>query len=131
MNYLFKLKSNTKLFEFIKFVIVGGLATVIHYAIYFLFQFIKVQYNIAYTIGYFLSFIFNFFASNYFTFNTKPDSNKCFKFFLAHAFNYTLQIILLNFYIKIGINQNIAPIFVFLVSVPVNFIFVKYALKNK
>lgn len=131
MNYLSKLKSNTKLFEFIKFVIVGGLATVIHYAIYFVLQFLKIQYNLAYTVGYFLSFIFNFFASNYFTFNTKPNANRGFRFFLAHAFNYTLQITLLNLYIYLGINKSIAPIFVFIISIPSNFIFVKIALKKK
>lgn len=130
MNYLSKLKSNNKLFEFIKFAIVGGLSTVIHYLIYFSLQFIKIQYNLAYTIGYFLSFIFNFFASNYFTFNTKPNVNKGFRFLVAHAFNYTLQIILLNIYIKLGISHNIAPLFVFIVSVPVNFIFIKFAIKK-
>ncbi|MCR8745449.1 GtrA family protein [Romboutsia lituseburensis] len=131
MNYLSKLKSNTKAFEFIKFVIVGGLATAIHYAIYFILQVIKLQYNLAYTIGYILSFIFNFFASNYFTFNTKPSLNRGFRFFIAHAFNYSLQLILLNVYINIGINRIIAPIFIFMISVPINFLVVKFALKLK
>lgn len=129
MNYLPKLKSNTKVFEFIKFIIVGGLATAIHYAIYFILQVIKLQYNLAYTIGYFLSFIFNFFASNYFTFNTKPSMNRGFRFFLAHAFNYSLQLILLNIYIHIGVNKIIAPMFIFIISVPINFLVVKFALK--
>ena len=131
MKYLSKLKSHNKLFEFIKFGVVGGIATVLHYAIYFVLQALTVQYNIAYTIGYFLSFIFNFFASNYFTFNTKPNANKGFRFLLAHVFNYLLQIALLNLYIYVGISKSIAPIFVFVVSIPVNFVLVKIALKSK
>lgn len=131
MNSLSKLRHNTKLFQFIKFTIVGGLATIIHYFIYFILQVLKLQYNLAYTIGYFLSFIFNFFASNYFTFNTKPNANRGFKFLLAHAFNYCLQITLLNLYISIGINQSIAPLFVFIISIPSNFFFVKIALKER
>lgn len=130
MNYILKLKSSSKLFEFLKFVIIGGLATVIHYLIYFTLQKLTLEYNIAYTIGYFLSFIFNFFASNYFTFNTKPNTSRGFKFFLAHLFNYLLQIILLNIFISLGIWKEIAPIFVFTISIPSNFILVRFALKK-
>lgn len=130
MNYTSKLKSYTKLYELFKFIFVGGLATAIHYLIYFLLQRLNLQYNIAYTVGYFLSFIFNFFASNYFTFNTKPSKSKGFKFFLAHLFNYLLQIVLLNTLIYIGIAKGIAPIFVFMISIPSNFVFVRFALKK-
>lgn len=53
--------------EFIRFVMVGVLATALHYGIYFLLQrFINV--NIAYTLGYALSFIANFYLTAYFTF---------------------------------------------------------------
>lgn len=53
--------------EFIRFVMVGILATALHYGIYFLLQrFINV--NIAYTLGYALSFIANFYLTAYFTF---------------------------------------------------------------
>lgn len=130
MNCISKLKSSTKLLEFLKFIIIGGLATIIHYFIYFILQKSNLQYNIAYTIGYFLSFIFNFFASNYFTFNTKPNASRGIKFFLAHLFNYLLQIILLNIFISIGIWKEIAPIFVFMISIPSNFILVRFALKK-
>lgn len=129
MNYILKLKSNTKIFEFIKFAIVGIGATAIHYIIYYFLQIINLQYNIAYTIGYFISFIFNFLASNYFTFRTKPTRNKGLRFLLSHLFNYTLQLLLLNIFIYIGINKNIAPIIVFFISVPINFSFVRLALK--
>ena len=56
--------------EFIRFVMVGVLATALHYGIYFLLQrFINV--NIAYTLGYALSFIANFYLTAYFTFGKK------------------------------------------------------------
>lgn len=129
-NLLSSISKNKNVCEFIRFVIVGIIATLIHYIIYFMFQTINVQYNISYTIGYFSSFIFNFFASNFFTFKSKPNLSKGIKFFIAHGFNYTLQIFLLNLYIFIGINQNIAPLFVFVISIPINFIFVRFALKK-
>lgn len=130
MNLLSNIKENKKSMEFIRFIIVGGVSTLIHYLIYFILQILKFQYNIAYTFGYFISLIFNFFASNYFTFKTNPSKDKSFKFLLSHLFNYILQILLLNIYILIGINKNIAPIFVFFISVPINYILVRFSLKN-
>ena len=81
--------------EFIRFVMVGVLATALHYGIYFLLQrFINV--NIAYTLGYALSFIANFYLTAYFTFGKKPSWSKAFGFGGAHLFNYLLHIGLLN-----------------------------------
>lgn len=126
------IKNNkNKILEFVRFVIVGGIATIIHYSIYYLLQLTNIQFNLAYTIGYIVSFIFNFIASNYFTFKTDVSVRKGAKFTLAHIINYFIQIVLLNIYIFIGIPKVIAPIFVFVVAVPVNFIMVRFALKGK
>lgn len=122
---------NKKLLEFIRFVIVGGTATVIHYVIYYLLQVTGIEFNIAYTIGYGISFIFNFIASNYFTFKTDVSVKNGAKFTIAHIINYAIQMILLNIYIKVGIPSSIAPIFVFVIAIPVNFIMVRIALKGK
>lgn len=125
------LDKNNKIFEFIRFVIVGGTATIIHYSIYYLLQnFFNIELNISYTLGYGISFIFNFMASNYFTFKTKVSAKKGAKFTIAHIINYLIQIILLNIYIIIGISNKLAPIFVFIVAVPVNFIMVRLALRE-
>lgn len=121
-----------KLLEFIRFIIVGGTATIIHYSIYYLLQkFIGVKPNLAYTLGYGISFIFNFIASNYFTFKTKVSAKKGIKFSIAHCINYLIQIGLLNVYIKIGISSVMAPIFIFILSIPLNFIMVSRALNKK
>lgn len=125
------IKSDNKYIQLFRFVIVGGLATIFHYAIYMLINYMGVKLNIAYTIGYFISFIFNFFASNYFTFKSKPNTQKGLIFFGAHIINYFIQIILLNIYIYLGIPSSIAPIGVFIIAIPINFILVKLALKNK
>lgn len=123
---------NKKIFEFIRFVIVGGTSTIIHYSIYYLLHnLFNIQLNISYTLGYGISFIFNFMASNYFTFKTKVSVKKGIKFIIAHFINYLIQIGLLNVYIKIGIPSVIAPIFIFIVSIPLNFIMVRRALNKK
>lgn len=122
---------NKKTLEFIRFVIVGILATVIHYAIYLgLEHGLNINYNVAYTIGYILSFIFNFFASTFFTFKTNATAQNGIRFAGAHLINYFVHMILLNIFIYIGIPDNFAPIFVFPIAIIINFFMVRLALKK-
>ena len=116
--------------EFIRFVMVGVLATALHYGIYFLLQrFINV--NIAYTLGYALSFIANFYLTAYFTFGKKPSWSKAFGFGGAHLFTYLLHIGLLNTFLWLGLSKTLAPIPVFAIAIPVNFLLVRFVFKRK
>jgi len=117
--------------QFIRFGLVGVIATVISYTIYILLEGLGLSYNLSYTLGYIISFCFNYIASTYFTFKTNMSTKKGFKFLLVHGFNYLLQMILLNFFIKINIDKSIAPFFVYAISIPINFLFVRFALKDK
>lgn len=124
------MKKRSNIGELIRFAIVGGFCTILHYGIYYLLlQFIHV--NIAYTLGYILSFIANFYLTAYFTFGTTPSWKKLFGMGGAHAVNYFLHIILLNLFIYIGIPQKWAPIPVFAIAIPVNFILVRFVFKNQ
>lgn len=116
--------------EFIRFVIVGVLATALHYGIYFLLQrFVNV--NIAYTLGYALSFIANFYLTAYFTFGKKPSWSKALGFGGVHLFNYLLHIGLLNTFLWLGLSKTLAPIPVFAIAIPVNFLLVRFVFKRK
>lgn len=116
--------------EFIRFVMVGVLATALHYGIYFLLQrFINV--NIAYTLGYALSFIANFYLTAYFTFGKKPSWSKAFGFGGVHLFNYLLHIGLLNTFLWLRLSKTLAPIPVFAIAIPVNFLLVRFVFKRK
>ena len=126
-----KLRSNHKLLEFIRFVIVGIGATVIHYGVYLILEYgLHFNYNFSYTLGYIISFIFNFFASTLFTFKTEATVQNGVKFAGAHLMNYFVHMILLNVFIIIGIPDNIAPIFVFPIAIIINFFMVRIALKK-
>lgn len=122
--------NSQNILEFVRFGIVGVLATLIHYGIYLMLLSLMNE-NIAYSIGYVISFIANFFASNYFTFKTKPDMKKGLGFGLSHIINYCLHIIFLNLFIFIGIKEKYAPIPVFAIVVPINFFLVRYFLREK
>lgn len=81
--------------------------------------------------GYILSFIANYYLSKYFTFKTNPDIKKGIGFTISHAINYGLHIILFNGFIRAGISQSLAPLFVYAIVIPVNFMLVRLALKGK
>lgn len=116
--------------EIIRFGIVGVIATVLHYGIYYLLQ-IYINVNIAYTTGYVLSFIANFYLTSYFTFGTTPSWKKLLGMGGAHAVNYFLHIVLLNTFLYLGIRKAWAPFPVFAIAIPVNFILVRFVFKHK
>lgn len=120
----------SNLWEVIRFGIVGVAATAIHYGIYLLLN-LWLNANISYTIGYFTSFICNFLLSNYFTFKTKPSAKKGLGFALSHAINYGMQMVLLNIFLWTGMNKTWVPIPVFCITIPINFLLVRYFLKKK
>ena len=124
------MKQLRRLPEFIRFVLVGVFATALHYGIYFLLQkFINV--NIAYTLGYAFSFIANFYLTAYFTFGRKPSWRKAFGFGGAHLCSYLLHMGLLNLSLWMGIPKPLAPIPVFAIAIPVNFLLVRFVFKRK
>ncbi len=116
--------------EIIRFGIVGVFATLLHYGIYWvLMHYINV--NVAYTLGYVLSLICNFFLTSYFTFKSKASIGKSIGFGGAHLVNYLLHICLLNLFLYLGLSKSIAPIPVYLIVIPVNFILVRTVFKWK
>lgn len=123
-------KEKQNFYEIIRFGIVGIIATIIHYGIYLTLNLIIVSW-IAYSIGYGISFLCNFYLSNKFTFKTKPTIRKGIGFGLSHFINYLLQVILLSIFIKLGIPNKYAPLPVFCIAVPINFLMVKFVLKSK
>ena len=117
--------------EVVRFGIVGVMATIIQYGIYYLFNaVVGWGATTSLTIGYIISFVFNFFLSNYFTFKTRPTVKKGIGFMASHGINYLLQIVFLNLYMWIGVPETWAPIPMFVTVVPINFILVRIVLKS-
>ena len=87
--------------------------------------------NAAFTVGYLLGFVANFYLTSYFTFGTSPSWRKLFGMGGAHAVNYLLQIGLLNFFLWTGVDEVWAPLPVYAITVPVNFILVRFVFTSK
>lgn len=119
-----------RLREPVRFAIVGCVATAVHYAIYLALCIVIVPW-LAYTIGYALSFALNFYLSNVFTFRTRPSVRGGIGFGASHLVNYCLQIVLLETFLSIGMDERIVPLAVFAIAIPVNFLLVRTALRGK
>lgn len=99
--------------EFVRFFIVGLVATILHWGIYvalnalFNLQAPQDQFalNITYSVGYALSFIANYIASLKWTFKTKGSVGKGVGFAFSHVVNYGMHLVMLNFFLWLGAGQ--------------------------
>ena len=123
------MKKKETLGQIMRFGVVGGLSTAIHYAIYWLLQH-WINVNIAYSTGYFISFLVNYNLSAHFTFREHTSARNGAGFAGAHVFNYFLQLGLFNFFLWIGLHRLVAPFAVLLIAVPTNFVIVRFVFKH-
>ena len=121
-----------KLFAtFVRFGMVGVLATALHYGLFITSCILLWGPMRPFTVGYLLGFVANFYLTSYFTFGTSPSWRKLFGMGGAHAVNYLLQIGLLNFFLWTGVDEVWAPLPVYAITVPVNFILVRFVFTSK
>ena len=115
--------------EVLRFCIVGVIAVVIHYAVYLLLMQWMPQV-VAFAIGYFVSFVANFFMTARFTFRKEATARKGAGFLVAHIINFILQTSLLQLFLWLGVNENYAPIPVYCIAVPINFLLVRHVFRK-
>lgn len=133
-------KRRQQLGEVVRFGIVGVTATLLQYFIYWLLLRLAIHWDVeagthtlstvAMTIGYVVSFIYNFIASTRFTFRVKANARRGAGFLFSHVVNYSLQMLTLNLFLLLGIGKQWAPIPMFCVCVPINFLLVRFFLKR-
>lgn len=116
-------------FEFVRFGIVGVIATMIHYGVYWLLMH-WIDVTIAYSIGYVVSFICNFLLTSFFTFRKRATVKKGLGFGVTHGVNYLLHVLFLHFFLWLGVSKSMAPIPVFVIVIPVNFLLVRFVFKR-
>ena len=121
--------SQPKFREVIRFGIVGGIATVLQVLIYWLLA-PRLNHNLALVISYVISLAVNFLLTVYFTFQVKPTARKGMGFLASHAVNLTLQFLLLNLFIRLGVDRQLAIVPVLAVCIPINFLLVRLSVKK-
>jgi putative flippase GtrA len=115
--------------EILRFGIVGTISTAFHYGIYWVLQH-WMNVNIAYTAGYLLSLMLNYYLSARFTFRKGLSAKSSVGFSGAHLVNYLLHIVLLNTFISFGVGNEVAPLLVFCIAIPVNFVLVRFVFRH-
>ena len=117
-------------FEALRFIVVGGMSTAITYGVYYLLLVNGTGAVLAYTVGYIVGLIFNYLMSARFTFRKSMNVKNAVGFLFTNAFNYVLQVGLLWLFIYIGVPAKIAPLPMYAIAVPVNFIMVRTVFKK-
>lgn len=128
-SFIKSLLSRQSAQEFVRFAVVGVIATAIHYLLYLVLQ-KTMNAGFAYTIGYAVSFVANFLLTSVFTFKAKATVKKGVGFGAAHLCNYLLQIGLLYAALAIGVRRDIAPVPVYCIAIPLNFLMVRFVFKS-
>ncbi len=125
------LKSNDKRAEALRFVAVGGFATVLQYGMYVVFvHAVGTTAVVSTMISYAISFVANFFLSSYFTFRSNPNTKKGLAFTLSHLINMGMQTGLVAIFKGI-VGPTLALLPALAICVPVNFFLVRYAFTAK
>jgi putative flippase GtrA len=115
--------------EIIRFGIVGIVATAIHYGVYVACQ-LFLNANIAYTIGWIVSLGCNFYLSSRFTFRREMSAYRAGGFIGSHIVNYLMHMGLFNLFLYLGIGQVIAPLLVYCIVIPINYLLVRFVFRK-
>ena len=115
--------------KLVRFGITGVVSTIVTYIVYYICLTFA-NPTIAFLIGYFVAFIVNYIMTLTFTFKVKASAKNGFGFVVSNVFNFLLCELFLNIFISIGVAKQWAPIPMYVVCIPINFLLVRYVMKN-
>lgn len=116
---------------FIRFCIVGVIATLIDATIFYLVNDIA-SYQIALISGYIISLIANYFMTVLWTFKVRPTARNALGVLLAHLFNlFIVRMSLMFLFVDVMlINEKLAYIPTLLISMITNFLVVRLVVRS-
>lgn len=124
-------EKRTIVYRFLRFGLVGIIASAIHYGIYALLIMLRQDANIAYTAGFVISLCCNYILTTYFTFRQNPNKRNVTGFIASHILNYFVEIALLNLFLWIGFSEWVAPILDMAIAACINFLVLQFAFLYK
>lgn len=122
--------SDKKTAEFLRFCINGCLAVCIQYGVYWALLHFGAEKNIAFTTGYIVSFAYNFIATSYWTFHSRPTWKRFTGFAGSHVVNYLVQIVFLNAFCWLGFTEKISGLLAMAAAVPINYVILHFIYKK-
>ena len=130
MNWMSKfLHESSNKNELLKFCITGGVSTITMYVCYY----VLLKYlgtSIAFTLSYIVAFVINYILTTTFTFNVRATSKNGIGFVVSNVINYILSLAFLHLFIFMGVSKTLAPIPMYAVCIPINFLIVRFVMKR-
>lgn len=119
-----------KILEIVRFGITGIVSTLVTYAVYYVCL-LWLNPTLSFSIGYIVAMIVNYILTTSFTFKVKANKKNAAGFVISNVINYGLCTLFLNFFIWIGVSKKLAPIPMYAICIPLNFLIVRFVMKGK
>lgn len=118
-----------KYLEVIRFIITGVVSTLTTYVVYWvLLPFLN--HSVAFLVGYIVAVIVNYIMTTSFTFKVKATKKNGLGFIVSNIINFILSEAFLNLFIYLGVSKQWAPIPMYAICIPINFLIVRYVMKK-
>lgn len=115
--------------EVVRFGITGVVSTLVTYGVYYIL--LKwLNPTISFTIAYLVAMVVNYLLTTIFTFKVNANTKNALGFIVSNGINYGLCTLMLNAFIWLGVSKQLAPIPMYAISIPVNFIIVRFVMKR-
>lgn len=118
-----------RLGEIIRFGITGVASTVTTYIVYYICLF-WLNPTVSFTLGYIVAMCVNYLLTTVFTFKVKATAKNAVGFLISNGINYVLCALFLNFFIWCGVGEKWAPIPMYAVCIPINYLIVRFVMKK-
>lgn len=122
-------QNGDKIGEILRFGMTGVVSTLATYLFYYIFL-NWLNPTMSFTIAYLIAMAINYVMTTSFTFKVKASKKNAAGFVVSNVINYGLCALFLNFFIWIGVSEKLAPIPMYMICIPINFLIVRYIMKK-
>lgn len=122
--------SRHALYEFVRFLLAGGVTTVLSYGIYLLFL-LFLPYNIAYTISFLAGIAISYWLASRFVFQRDLSLRSALRYPLVYLFQYVMGLIILTILVeRFHMKERWAPVIVVVCTIPMTFFLSRFLIKG-
>lgn len=121
-------QNRDKIGEIIRFGVTGVVSTLATYIFYYIFLH-WLNPTVSFTIAYLMAMIINYLLTTSFTFKVKATKKNAAGFLISNGINYVLCALFLNIFLWLRVPEELAPIPMYMICIPVNFLIVRFVMK--
>jgi putative flippase GtrA len=122
--------SRHSLYEFVRFLLAGGVNTALSYGIYLLFL-LLFPYKIAYTISFLAGIALSYWLTSRFVFQRGLSLRSALRYPLIYLFQYVMGLIILTLLVEqFHMKARWAPVIVVVCTIPLTFLLSRFVIKG-